>query len=153
MSHLQDKSRSYDIVIAARRRLVKFPWCQLHNFARNISLECRSPPRLLPRTPPSQVMAVSRGSCGGRVLWRPHMPHPMLAMPSHVHGYPHGLPATVAILPAPIDCTYSRSKWAVQDYYLNTSSSSKIFRPGGSAWNLLDFDNQSAAIICVDTIN
>ena len=33
-----------------------------------------------------------------------------------------------------------------------TSSSSKIFRQGGNAWNLFDFDNQSAAFFCVDTI-
>ena len=26
------------------------------------------------------------------------------------------------------------------------------FRRGGNAWNLFDFDNQSAAIFCVDTI-
>ena len=34
----------------------------------------------------------------------------------------------------------------------NTSSSSKIFGQGGNAWNLLDFEYQSAAIVCVDTI-
>ena len=28
-------------------------------------------------------MSVSRGACRGRVLWLPHMPHPMLAMPYH----------------------------------------------------------------------
>ena len=26
------------------------------------------------------------------------------------------------------------------------------FRQGGNAWDLFDFDNQSAAIFCVDTI-
>ena len=31
----------------------------------------------------------------------------MLAMPSHVHPYPHSPPANVATLPAPINCTYS----------------------------------------------
>ena len=35
---------------------------------------------------------------------------------------------------------------------MNNSSSSKFFRQGGNDWNLLDFDNQSAATICVDTI-
>ena len=45
-----------------------------------------------------------------------------------------------------------RSVLLNKDYCLNTSSSSKIFGQGGNAWNLLDFDNQSAAIICVDTI-
>ena len=34
-----------------------------------------------------------------------------------------------------------------------TSSSSKIFSQGGNAWNLFDFDNQSAAIVRVYTIN
>ena len=38
-----------------------------------------------------------------------------------------------------------RSVWLNKDYCLNTSSSSKIFRQGGNAWNLFDFDNQSAA--------
>ena len=42
------------------------------------------------------------------------------------------------------------SVWLNKDYCLNTSSSSKIFRQGGNAWNLFDFDNQSAAIFCVD---
>ena len=82
-SHLRGKSRSYDIAIAARRRLLKFYEHQCHDFARNISPESRSPPRLFPRTPPGQATAVSRGSYRGRVIWRPHMPHPMLAMPSH----------------------------------------------------------------------
>ena len=45
-----------------------------------------------------------------------------------------------------------RSVLLNKDYCLKTSSSSKIFNQGGNAWNLLDFDNQSAAIICVDTI-
>ena len=43
------------------------------------------------------------------------------------------------------------SVWLNKDYCLNTSSSSKNFRQGGNAWNLFDFDNQSAAIFCVDT--
>ena len=84
---------------------------QLHEFATNISPESRSPPRLFPRTPPGQAMAVSRGCCRGRVLWRPHMPIPCSLchlMPCHVHPYPHGPPANVATLPAPINCTYSR---------------------------------------------
>ena len=33
-----------------------------------------------------------------------------------------------------------------------STSSSKIFRQGGNAWNLLDFDDQSAAIVCVGSI-
>ena len=39
-----------------------------------------------------------------------------------------------------------------KDYCLHNSSSSKIFGQGGNAWNLLDFEFQSAAIVCVDTI-
>ena len=97
-------------------------------------------------------MAVSRGSCRGRVLWRPYMPHPMLAMPSHA----------ISCTPIP---PWSSSKyrntpstnqlhvfafqvgrlvWLNKDYCLN--------RQGGNAWNLFDFDNQSAAFFCVDTI-
>ena len=45
-----------------------------------------------------------------------------------------------------------RSVLLKKDYCLNTSSSFKIFRQGGNAWNLFDFDNQSAATFCVDTI-
>ena len=45
-----------------------------------------------------------------------------------------------------------RSVLLNNDYCLNTSSSSKFFKQGGNAWNLLDFDYQSAAIGCVDTI-
>ena len=104
---------------------------------------------------------MSPGSCRGRVLCCPHMPHPMLAMPSHVHPYPHG-PSAYQVLV----CPYTPSANLLQvfsfqvgrlvllnkDYCLKTSSSSRKFRQGGNAWNLLDFDNQSAAIICVDTI-
>ena len=65
---------------------------QIYEFATNISPESRSPPRLFPRTPPGQAMAVSSGSCRGRVLWRPHMPRPMLSMPSHaIHVHTHTL--------------------------------------------------------------
>ena len=38
------------------------------------------------------------------------------------------------------------------DYCSNTSSIPKIFNQGGNIWNLLDFDNQSAAIFCVGTV-
>ena len=44
------------------------------------------------------------------------------------------------------------SVWLNKYYCFNTSSSSKIFGQGGNAWNLFDFDHQSAAIFCVDTI-
>ena len=46
-----------------------------------------------------------------------------------------------------------RSVLLTKDYCLNTSfSSSKIFRQGGNAWNLLNFDKQSAAIIGEDNV-
>ena len=41
-----------------------------------------------------------------------------------------------------------RSVWLNKDYCWNTSSSSKFVRKGGNAWNLFDFDDQSAAIFC-----
>ena len=45
-----------------------------------------------------------------------------------------------------------RSVLLNNNYCLNTYSSYKIFNQGGNAWNLLDFDDRSAAIIGVDTI-
>ena len=45
-----------------------------------------------------------------------------------------------------------RSVLLDKDYCLNTSSYSKIYGHGRNAWNLLDFDDQSAAIIFVDTV-
>ena len=48
-----------------------------------------------------------------------------------------------------------RSVLLNKDYCLNTSSSSIFFETGwerANAWNLLNFDLQSAAIICEDTI-
>ena len=35
---------------------------------------------------------------------------------------------------------------------ITSYSSFKVFRQGGNAWNLRDFDYQSVAIFCVDTI-
>ena len=122
-------------------------------FCQKYIAESCSPPGLFPRTSPSHAMAVSRGSCRG-------MPHPMLAKPSH------------AILRTPISPWSSskcrntpstnqlhvfafqvgRSVWVNKDYCLNTCSSSKILRQGGNAWNLFDFDNQSAAFFCADTV-
>ena len=78
--NLREKSRSCDIAVVARRRFLKFLLLQFHNFVRNISRESRSPPRLFRRTPPSQAIAVWCGACSGRILWRPHMPLPVLAI-------------------------------------------------------------------------
>ena len=119
----------------------------------------RSLPRLFPRTPPSQAMAVSRGSCRGRVLWRPHMPHPMLSMPSHAISctpIPPWSSSKCRNTPSTnqlhvFSFQVGRSVLLNKGYCLNTSSSN-FCRQGGNAWNLLDFDSQSAAIFCVDTI-
>ena len=98
--------------------------------------QSRLPPRLFPRTPLSQAMAVSRGSCRGRVLWRPHMPRPMRALPSHA----------ISCTPIPpwssskcrnnpstnqlhvFAFQVGRSVWLNKVYWLNTSSSSKILK-------------------------
>ena len=104
-----------------------------------------------------QDMAVSRGCCRGRVLWRPHMPHPMLSMPSHAISCTpippwssskcRNTPSTNQLHVFAFQV--GRSVWLNKDYCLNTCySSSKFFRQGGNAWNLFDFDNQSAAIFC-----
>ena len=101
-------------------------------------------------------MAVSRASCRGRVLWRPHMPHPMLAMPYHAISPPwssskcRNTPSTNQLRVFAFQG--GRSVWLNKDYCLNTSSSSKIFGQSGNAWNLFDFYNQSAAIVCANTI-
>ena len=105
-------------------------------------------------------MAVLRGSFRGGVLWRPHMPHTMLAMPSHAISCTtippwsstkcRNTPSTNQLHVFAFQV--GRSVWLNKDYCLNTSSSSKIFRQGGNTWNLFDFDNQSAAIFCVGTI-
>ena len=134
------------------------------HFCQKYIARSRSPPRLFPRTPPSKAVAVSRGSCRGRVLWHPHMPHPHICpipcslchlMPSHAHPYPHGPPSKCRHTPSTDQLhvfafQVGRSALLNKDYCLNTSSSSKNF--SGNAWNLFDFDNQSAALFCVDTI-
>ena len=133
---------------------------QCHDFARNISPESRSPPRLSPvrllvRPWPYRVAPAAGESCGAHIC-----PIPCslcYLMPSHVHPYPYGPQANVATLPAPIYCTYARSKWAVRSckqgllfehFFLRIQN----FRQGGNAWNLFDFNNQSAANFCVHTI-
>ena len=90
--------------------------------------DARSPPRLFPHMPSSQAMAVSRGSCRGvRPLAPTYAPSPVLAVPSHAHPYPHGLPAKIATLPAPINCTYSRSKWAVRSCWTRITIFEHLF--------------------------
>ena len=115
------------------------------------------PLRLFPRTPPSQAVAVSPGSCRGRVLWRPHTPHLVLAMSSHVHPYPHGSPANVATLQH-----QSTARILVPSGPFGLAEQGLLFqhfflfqncRTGCERLeNLLDFDDHSAAIICADTI-
>ena len=93
-----------------------------------------------------QSMAISRGSCRGRVFWRPHMPHTMLAMPSHVQPYPHGLPPNVPTLPSgPFDLAEQELQFAY--FFL-----SQFFQTGWERLESNRFDNQSAAVIRVDTI-
>ena len=118
--------------------------------------------RLFPRTPPSQAIAVSRGSCRGRVLWRPHMPHPMRAMPSHAFSFtpiPPWSSSKCRNTPRTSQqhvfaFHVGRSVWLNKDYCLNTSSSSlKIFRQGGNTLEIYSIlIPQSAAFFCVDTI-
>ena len=93
-------------------------------------------------------MAVSGGSCRGG-----------LATPSHVHPYPHSPPANVAtsehqstarILVPSGPFGIAEQGLLFEHFFLIQN-----FRTGwvrGNACNLLDFDNQSAAIICLDTV-
>ena len=68
--------------------------------------------RLLVRPRPVRVAPAAGESFGAHICPIPcslcHL------MSSHIHPYPHGPPANVAAPPAPINCTYSRSKWAVR---------------------------------------
>ena len=116
-SHLRAKSRRYYIAIASRRRLLKF-YDISSTFLAEIyrqSLVRRpvfSLVSLLVRPWPRRVTASAGEPFGAHVCPIPcSLCH---IMPSHVHPYPHGPPANVATLPAPINCTYSRSKWAVR---------------------------------------
>ena len=100
-------------------------------------------------------MAVSRGSCRGRVLWRPHMPHPMLSMPSHAISCTpippwssskcRNTPSTNQ--PHVFAFKVGRSVWLFEHLFLFQN-----FRQGGNAWDLFDFDYQSATNVCVETI-
>ena len=113
--HHRDRYSSCDIALVARRRLLKFlrTWVP-YFFQNNISPVPRSQPSILPREPAGQAMAVSRGSCRGRALRRPHALHPVSHKPPHVHPYPRGSPVYEATLPGPISCRTSRSTWAVR---------------------------------------
>ena len=79
-------------------------------------------PVFVPREPPGQTMAVSRGNRPRRALRRPHLPHPVSPVSSHVvQPYPRGPPAYEATL---LDikkhsqhqsvAEKSRSEWAVR---------------------------------------
>ena len=105
--------------------------------------------RVLVRPWPYRLAPAAGKSCGAHICPIPCSLYHL--MPSHVHPYPHGPPENVATLPAPINCTYSRSTCAVRSCRTKiTSSSSNTFRQVENAWNLLDFDNQSASFFCVD---
>ena len=80
--------------------------------------ECISPelvrnPIFLPRESPGQAMAVSRGSCRGRALRRPHTIHLVSPKSSHGQPYPLGPPAYEPPLPAPINCRKISFQWVV----------------------------------------
>ena len=119
-SHVRGKSRSHDIAIAARRRPLKFR--NFYDISSTMLPEiCRqslirrpafSLVRLLVRPWPCRVAPAAGESFGAHVFPIPcSLCH---IMPSHVHPYPHGPPANVATLPAPINQlrVFSRSKWA-----------------------------------------
>ena len=105
--------------------------------------------RLLVRSWPYGVAPAA-----GKSFWRPTMPHPMLAMPSHAISCTptppwssskcRNTPSTNQLHVFAFQV--GRSVWLHKNYCLNTSSPCKNFRQGGNAWNLFDFDNQSAAI-------
>ena len=88
------------------------------------------------------------------------MPHPMLAMPLHAISCTPIPPwssnkcrKTLSTNPRLVfTFQVGRSVLLNKDYFLNTSSPSKTFRQGGNAWNLFDFDYQSAAFFCADTM-
>ena len=74
----------------------------------------------------------------------PHVRHTPMALQQMSQHSQHQSTARILVPSGPFGV-------AEQGLLFNTSS--KIFNQGGNPWNLLDFDNQSAAIICVDTIN
>ena len=111
--HLRDKCRSCDIAVVARPGLPKLIRTSVPHFCQKMYRQSLvSQPGILPREPPGQAMAVSRGSCRGRALRPPRMLHPVSSKSSHVHPYPRGPPAYEATLPAPIRCHKYRSKRA-----------------------------------------
>ena len=73
-------------------------------------------------------------------------------MPSHVHPYPHDGPKQMS----EHSQHQSTARILVPSRPFGLAEQGlpfeQFFRQGGNAWNLLDFDNQSAAFICVDTI-
>ena len=111
--------------------------------------------RLLVRPWPYRVAPAAGESFGAHICPIPcslcHL------MPSHVHPYPmvlqqmsqHSQHQSTARIRVPSGL-FGLAEQGL--YCLNTSPSSKNFRQGGNAWNLFDFDNQSAAISCVETI-
>ena len=68
--------------------------------------------RLIVRPWPYRVAPAAGESFGAHICPVPcSLRH---LMSCHVHPHPHGPLVNVATLPAPINCTYSRSKWAVR---------------------------------------
>ena len=108
--------------------------------------------RPLVRSWPYRVAPAAGESSGARICPIPSM----LAMPSHAISctpIPPWSSSKCRKTPSTNQLHVfafhvGRSVWLNKDYCLNTSSSSKFFRQGRNVWNLLYFDNQSAAIVC-----
>ena len=76
----------------ARRKLLKLARTSVPHFCHNIHRQSlvRSPVFCLV-SPLIRPLAVSRGSCRGRALQRPHILHPISPKSSNVHLHPCGL--------------------------------------------------------------
>ena len=115
-SHLRGTSRSYDIAIAVRRRLLNFYDISSTNLSEIYRQSLVRRPvfslvRLLVRRWTYRAAPAAGESFGAHIG---HIPCSLChLMTSYVHPYPHGPPANVATLPAPTNRTYSRSKWAI----------------------------------------
>ena len=109
--------------------------------------------RLLVRPWPYRVAPAAGESFGAHIFPIPCSPCHL--MPSHVHAYPmvlqqlsqhsqHQSTARIRVPSGPFGLVE-------KDYCLHFFLFQK-FRQGGNSWNLFDFDNQSAAFFCVETI-
>ena len=149
------KSTSYDIAVAARRRPLKIygisstflPGIYRQNLVRRAVF---SLVRLLVRPWPYRL-APAAGDSYGPTYAPSHARYaiPCIPLPSWSSSKCRNTPSTNQL--HVVSFKVGRSVLLNKDYCLNTSFSSKFFRQSGNAWNLLDFDNHSAAITCVET--